>query len=287
MRKKLSNISVLFLVLVSLGSCDFFDDSKKVSGFIELDGNYLTKVEIERLLPLDYTAEDSLRIVESFLKDWILNVALNEKALENIPDDRQRELNILVSRYKDQLYSQEYLTEITKQNLDTAISSEAIKSYYDKKSEEFRLNEDLLRLTYVKVDPFYDDLDLLKKWVRRSDSSSMFKLDSLKLTFKDYLLKDSLWFKKSTVFEKVDFLNASNEDSYVKENKFTEYADSTGLYLMQVNKVLKRGNISPLSFIKPSIKQIILNRKKLEYKKELEKDLLQDAKLRLKNRLYE
>ncbi|MGB5982894.1 MAG: hypothetical protein WBG46_12180 [Nonlabens sp.] len=287
MRKKLSNISVFFVIVIGLVSCDFFDDSKNVSGVIELDENYLTREEIASLLPTDYTTEDSLRIVEGFLKEWMLNVALNKKALENIPDDRQKELNMLVSRYKDQLYSQEYLTELTKQNLDTAISINAIKSYYEKKSEEFRLNEDLLRLTYVKVDPFYDDLDLIKKWVRKNDSASMFKLDSLKLTYKDYLLKDSLWLRKSTVFEKIDFLNASNEGSYVRENKFTEYTDSTGLYLMQINKVLKRGNISPLSFIKPTIKQIILNRKKLEYKKELEKDLLQDAKLRLKNRLYE
>ncbi|ARN79299.1 hypothetical protein BST97_00220 [Nonlabens spongiae] len=277
----------LLAVICSMHSCHLFENKEEVPGALELDGYYLLKSDILQLLPENYTKEDSLRIVDSYVKNWMLNTALYENALNNIPEERQEQIDELVDRYKIELYTQEYLKELTIQNLDTSISKASIKQYYSDKSEEFRLNEDLMQLIYVKVDPVYGDLSDLKKMLSKRDSISRVQLDSLKLAFKDYILNDSLWLKKSTVFEKIDPINASNEQDYIVRKKFSQFKDSTGIYMMYVSDVLERGAIAPLSFIEPSIRQIILNRKKLEFKKELEKDLLQDAKVRVKNRLYE
>ncbi len=278
---------MLLALASSIHSCHLFESKEEVPDALELDGNYLLKSDIAQLLPEKYTEEDSLRIVDSYVKNWMLNTALYENALNNISEDRQEQLNELVDRYKIELYTQEYLKELTIQNLDTSISKASVKQYYADKSEEFRLNEDLMQLLYVKVDPVYGDLADLKKMLTKRDSLSRVQLDSLKLAFKDYILNDSLWLKKSTVFEKIDPINASNERDYIVKKKFSQFKDSTGIYMMYVSDVLERGAVAPLSYIEPSIRQIILNRKKLEFKKELEKDLLQDAKVRVKNRLYE
>ncbi|WP_157111359.1 hypothetical protein [Nonlabens spongiae] len=287
MLQKLTKYLFLLAVICSMHSCHLFENKEEVPGALELDGYYLLKSDILQLLPENYTKEDSLRIVDSYVKNWMLNTALYENALNNIPEERQEQIDELVDRYKIELYTQEYLKELTIQNLDTSISKASIKQYYSDKSEEFRLNEDLMQLIYVKVDPVYGDLSDLKKMLSKRDSISRVQLDSLKLAFKDYILNDSLWLKKSTVFEKIDPINASNEQDYIVRKKFSQFKDSTGIYMMYVSDVLERGAIAPLSFIEPSIRQIILNRKKLEFKKELEKDLLQDAKVRVKNRLYE
>jgi hypothetical protein len=44
-----------------------------------------------------------------------------------------------------------------------------------------------------------------------------------------------------------------------------------------VKDVLFRNNIAPLSYIKPTIKQIILHRRKIELIREIEKILVKDA----------
>lgn len=278
---------LLFAAICSIHSCHLFESKEEVPDALELDGNYLLKSDIIQLLPENYTEEDSLRIVDGYVKNWMLNTALYENALNNISEKRQEQLDELVDRYKIELYTQEYLKELTIQNLDTSISKASVKQYYTDKNEEFRLNEDLMQLLYVKVDPVYGDLSELKKMLTKRDSISRVQLDSLKLAFKDFILNDSLWVKKSTVFEKIGPINASNEQQYIAKRKFSQFQDSTGVYMMYVSDVLERGAIAPLSYIEPSIRQIILNRKKLEFKKELEKDLLQDAKVRVKNRLYE
>ena len=46
---------------------------------------------------------------------------------------------------------------------------------------------------------------------------------------------------------------------------------------MTVKEVLKRNDIAPMSYITPTIKQIILQKRKLELLRKIEVDLLNDA----------
>ncbi|WP_254504077.1 hypothetical protein [Aquimarina spinulae] len=53
--------------------------------------------------------------------------------------------------------------------------------------------------------------------------------------------------------------------------------DSTGVYMVKIKDVLKRNEIAPIEYIKPTIRQIILNKRKLELIKKIEKDITRDA----------
>ena len=53
---------------------------------------------------------------------------------------------------------------------------------------------------------------------------------------------------------------------------------------MQINDVLLRGDTAPLEYLKPTIDQIVINQRKLELIKQLEKDITQDA---IKNKQFE
>ena len=53
---------------------------------------------------------------------------------------------------------------------------------------------------------------------------------------------------------------------------------------MKIDKLLNKGVQAPLEYIKPTIRQIILNKRKLELIKNLEKDITKDA---IKNKQFE
>ena len=53
---------------------------------------------------------------------------------------------------------------------------------------------------------------------------------------------------------------------------------------MQINDVLLRNETAPLEYVKPTIDQIVINRRKLELIRELEKDITSDA---IKNKQFE
>ena len=60
--------------------------------------------------------------------------------------------------------------------------------------------------------------------------------------------------------------------------------DSLGVYLVFVEDVKLRNEQAPLEYSLPNIKQILLNKRKLELIKKLEKDITQDA---IKNEQFE
>jgi hypothetical protein len=279
--------AVYILFFVSLVSCEYFTKEPTPDALVTLGEHYLDKDDIERLLPQNYTAQDSTRIVDAFVNKWATGHLLMDNAINNIEQERQEELNKLVANYQVELYAQEYLGELTKQNMDTLISEAAIQSYFQERKEDFKLNEDLIQFRYVQLDPLNTDLQKITKWFHKGDVTSLIQIDSLKLSYRSYFLNDSIWVKKTYLFDAMNVINPANEKFYIKENKTWKLEDSLGVYLVRFNKVLNRGDRAPLSYVRPTVKQVLLNKSKLAYIKKLEKDLLNDAitsdKLKINN----
>lgn len=57
-----------------------------------------------------------------------------------------------------------------------------------------------------------------------------------------------------------------------------------GVYLFVVNKILEKGDLAPLEVSIPTIKNIVINQRKLKFTKQFEKNILQDA---IKSKTYE
>ena len=77
--------------------------------------------------------------------------------------------------------------------------------------------------------------------------------------------------------KEIPVLNYSNQERYLKKSQFFELRDSLGVYLGVVTNVLDINDIAPLQYIEPNIKQIIRNRRRLKRKRQLEKDILDEA----------
>ena len=97
-------------------------------------------------------------------------------------------------------------------------------------------------------------------------------------------MNDSLWVKFNQVAEKVAVVNQENKSQLLKKSNFLQLKDSLNLYLMQVNDVRLQNDYAPLDYVIPSIRQIVINKRKLELIKQLEKDITKDA---IKNNQFE
>ncbi|MEP0479426.1 MAG: hypothetical protein ABJD23_04375, partial [Nonlabens sp.] len=144
---------IYILLAASLASCQFFEKETEPDAVVILGKHYLDKSDIIRVLPADYTAADSTRIIDAYINKWATDYLLLDNARDNIGQDRQQELDELVENYRVELYAQEYLKDLTKQNLDTIISESQIKAFYESRKEDFKLNEDLVQFRYLQLDP--------------------------------------------------------------------------------------------------------------------------------------
>ncbi|MBC7607363.1 MAG: hypothetical protein H7199_10485, partial [Burkholderiales bacterium] len=104
------------------------------------------------------------------------------------------------------------------------------------------------------------------------------------LQFKSFALNDSVWVEMSQVYTKLPFINPDNRDQYITAGKSIQHSDSLNMYLVKIINVIDRNQIAPLEFLKPTLKEVILNKRKLELIKKFEKEITDDA---IKDQKYE
>jgi len=279
-----NKIYIVFLVL-SFSSCTFFfketDDRLKVA---RVNDTYLYYDDIKDLVSENTTKEDSILLVQNYINRWATQQLFVDGAMLNLSESQQASFNKLVNQYKNDLYTKAYIEALVKRSIDTTVTDEESKMYYQANEEVFKLNEDLIKFRYVHVEENIIDFNKIEQKFKRFNKSDKKELDSISVQFKSYSLNDSIWIKVSQVINKISIITPGNKNELLKKSNFVQLKDSLGVYLMQINDVLLRGDTAPLEYLKPTIDQIVINQRKLELIKQLEKDITQDA---IKNKQFE
>jgi hypothetical protein len=170
-----------------------------------------------------------------------------------------------------------YKKAVVTQYLDTVVTTEDISKFYNENKEIFKLNEELVQLKYIH---FGNELIKPNEFVKLFKSDAKNDLDSLaarELQLKSFNLNDSIWIRLDDVLKKLPILNNKDKDRILKKIKFFQKEDSLVVYLVAVKKALRRNETAPMSYVLPTIKQMILHKRKLELFKKIEETLVNDA----------
>ncbi|WP_220459147.1 peptidyl-prolyl cis-trans isomerase [Gelidibacter maritimus] len=276
----------LFILVIcsSLVACNFFKQTDDRIPIARVGESYLYKEDVEDLVAGGTSVEDSTLLVNGYITRWATQLLLVDGAKRNLPENIQNEYNKLVNQYRNDLYTKAYVETLVKRNIDTAVSmSEALKVYESNK-ESFKLNEALIKLRYINIPQNAINRDEIEKRFKSFDETDKRYLDSLAIQFKSYFLNDSVWINAAQVAEKIPVVNVDNKKELLKKSNYIQLKDSIGLYLIQINDVLEQNDYAPVEYVRPTVKQIILNRRKLELIKQFEKDITKDA---IKNNQFE
>jgi len=267
-----------------LQSCNYYEETEEREVVARVNENYLYKEDIQALIGENVTEEDSILIVSNFITRWATQQLLIDRAKYNLSSEVQKEFDELVKNYKNELYTKAYADALVSKKLDTSFNESEIESFYEEHLENFRLNEDLVKLRFINLDKnSLDFKDVKRKFIRFNEEDKA-DLDKIALQFKAFSFNDSVWVSTSSVFNRVGPLSDSNKSQLLKKSNFLELEDSLEVYLVYVNDVLLRNDQAPLEYANPTIKQIILNKRKAELVKELEKDITRDA---IENKQFE
>ena len=272
---------IFLLAILQFFSCQFIGLEKKnkqlESPIASVYNTHLYKKDIIDLLPKDIAVQDSLVLVKSIINSWAKQQLLQKKAEENLTKENRDKYVKLVRDYNTSLLINGYKERIIKQQLDTVVSEEEIHSYYQMNNQSFRLNEELIKIKYVHLGKDILDKKEIVKLFKSEDYNDLITLEDLRMNFKAINLNDSTWVKVEDVLLKIPKFRQEPKDFLLKKSKFIQKEDSLGLYLVAVKNVLKRSDIAPLNYISPTIKQMILHKRKLELIRDIEKTLINDA----------
>ncbi len=267
------------LILVSLivVSCQNFKNQIKQEAVARVNETYLYKDDIKTLVPQNTPKSDSVNIVNNYINTWATHQLFIDKAKLNLTEEELREFDDLVESYKSTLYINAYKNAVINKSINMDVTNQDLEAYYDQNLKNFNLNEELVKLRYLHLPLDYGDIVATQQQLNRFNEEDVEELRLKKVECLSYSLNDSVWIKLDQLLSKIPVLRKQDKTKFLKKGKYIQLRDSTGVYMVKVKDVLKHNEIAPLEYIKPTIRQIILNRRKLELIKKIEKDITRDA----------
>ncbi|MBO5850512.1 MAG: peptidyl-prolyl cis-trans isomerase [Paludibacteraceae bacterium] len=262
-----------FLSIFLIASFVFSTCQKQNESFrapvLKINNQYLYEDELPKNQHLNN--KDSIAMVEKFEKNWVIDALMYEHALKNVD---QKSIDLLVEEYRKSLIVQNYKQLLINQRLKDP-SEEEISDYYEKYSSQFLLEDDIVKGIFVKVPKKADKLRKMRKWVEEFSVENIENMENYSV--KNYGTLD--FFTEYWVFEQELMKQLPTTiDIKLTPNKFFEMEDSVYVYMLNVLDYRKIGEIEPLDFAQDKIKNLLLNKQKIEFIRQFEEELYQQFK---------
>ena len=273
-----------YILLFTLVACDYIKKPQEPESVARVGDDFLFRSDLQNLVPNGTSKEDSIAIVKSFIDRWATQKLLFEAAELNLTNEKVDELNQLIKQYKVDLFTNAYLEELIIRKVDTIVSNDEINKYYEANKQFFKNPNELVKLRYinlVKENPKFDKIRAKFNSFTPKDKN---ELAEMAIQFKSYAFNDSIWVDINQVYEKLPFINADNKSKYVSNGMSYQFPDSTTVWMVKIKQVLPKDSPTPLQFLRPTIKQVIINKRKVELLQTIENEITNDA---FKNNKYE
>lgn len=274
MSKKLILFAVFGLIL--LNACTYPLFKKEETVLARVGDEYLYEEELKDLIPEGTSPKDSIILVRNLVNNWVKTTLMVHQAEKNLTG-RQLNFDQQLRDYKNSLITFKYESEWIKQNLDTVVSEEEIETYYKDHLSNFELKENIVKVLYVVLDKDAEQ-DLNINAVFNLPDSLM--LDSLEVLCEQYAnlyyLDTSNWVRFSKLQKRIP-IETYNQELFLKENKFVRLSKEEEVYLVKFFDYKIKDDISPLELEYDDIRNIIINKRKMELIKKMRNDIYQNA----------
>ena len=279
------NWGVLLVIAGALCGCSREHDHKGKTPLVEVAGKHLYKEDLQAALPLNISKDDSVLFAEHYIKNWVEDVLLFEKAEGNIPDNAK--IVKLVENYRRALIMHTYQEELVNQRLANEISDEEISDYYVKNKELFRTEHPFVKGLFIKVPLHSQNLGSVRNWYKKNNQDAIEKLEKYSLrnaVSYDYFY--DRWLPVSDIAAKIPLKALDADENYLDKNRNIEVKDTAFCYFLHVEEFWGKDKQRPLDFAKNEIREILINLKRVEFINKVKEELYRRASDRNKINYY-
>ena len=225
--------------------------------------DYLYESDMKGMITPGTLPKDSLVITRSFIENWVRQRLILQQAEKNLTSS-QLDFTKQLENYKNSLTIYEYENALVRQKLDTLVSDDELQNYYDANQQNFLLKDNIVQIQYVKLPLKSAFSKQIKKLLNSDDQDDKNKLAAIcEKQAADYFLDNQNWLLFSDLLKQVP-IKSYNQEDFLKNHRDIEYQDSSFLYLVRFKDFKIKESVSPLSFEKQRIHDIILNKRKIE-----------------------
>jgi hypothetical protein len=268
-------INSVATICISLLVASCGADDAQIDAVARVYDNYLSRSELRRAIPYGLSTQDSAAFANDYIQQWIQQNLVLHRAEMNLRDE-EKDVSKQLEDYRTSLVIFAYETELVKQKLDTVVTDAEIEAYYNANSANFELKSNIVRLRYIKLPINTPNADKAKRWLGSKKQDDLDKLEQFaRLYAVNSLLDDRNWLLLDDVVKEIPLT-----ESLVNANKgsgILELNDKEYHYLVALSGVMVKDSRAPLAFEKNTIKNIILNKRKIVLIEKMQQDAYKDA----------
>jgi EpsD family peptidyl-prolyl cis-trans isomerase len=251
---------------VCISSCDKKKTEQQASGagvIAKVYDRELTLAEIRNIVPNGVSRSDSLTIIRTYVDHWIRQQVVLRKAEDNLDEDA-KDVTKELEEYRNSLITYQYERQLIRQELDTAVSEEEIEKYYHEHESNFKLRNNIVQVSYFRLPVKAPKIEKVRNWYKSSQPRDRKLLEEYCYQFAtDYYFNDQDWMPFEELQKKVP-VETYSQEQFLRSNRHIELLDSTHLSFLIIKGFKIKESLSPLSFERENIRNLIINRRKLD-----------------------
>jgi hypothetical protein len=272
----LSLAGCLLLMTISCTKFKKQDDKNAGKAIARVYDRYLYLSDIVNIVPKGTSHNDSLTIIRNYVQNWVRQQIVLKKAEDNL-DEEDKNVEKKLEEYRNSLITYNYERELIRQKLDTVINSQEIENYYNEHPNNFQLKDNIIKVLYLRIPKTAPKIDKVRNWYKSDAAKDRKLLEDYCIQFAhDYNFNDEEWLLFDDLLKKVP-IETYDKEQFLRNNRFIEIPDSSSIYLVNIKGFKIKESQSPLSFESDNIRNFIINKRKLEMIRDMEKSAYDNA----------
>ena len=267
---------IMACLAVALAGCGKQHDHKGKKPLVEVAGKFLYQEDLLTALPLNLSAEDSVLFAENYIRNWVEDVLLFDKAENNVRDGEK--VKALVENYRKSLLMHAYQEELIKQQLQEEITQTEIQEFYDNNKDLFVLDNPVLKGLFIKVPLQSAGLADVRRWYKRNTDEAIENLEKYSLRHAvtyDYFY--DCWRPLEEIGAMMPQKEWESAKNGLRKASDVELKDTAFHYFLHVEEFQGKGEQRPLDFAQEEIKEILINLKRVDFINRVKEDLYRQA----------
>ncbi len=225
--------------------------------------NELSLREARQRMPKGLNAKDSLAFLKSYAEEWVKEQILLDAAERNLSAE-ELDVSRQLDDYRTSLIIYSYENALVNQKLDSAVSEQEMMNYYQTHQQDFTLKDNIIKVNFVKLRKDAPGLSKAKNLMRSTKEADRLNLESYcRANAVNFFLETDSWLMFSDLLKEVP-IQTYDQEAFLKNNRFIEFIDGDYVYLVNILGFRIKDSVSPFPFEKENIKNLILNKRKLE-----------------------
>jgi hypothetical protein len=283
-RRRLPIVNCLLCFVMIFSSCSPPQVKKDDRIVARTKNKVLYFSEMSDIFPKGSTGEDSLSLASLFIDNWIKTQLILEKAKLNLSPE-EADISREIEMYSTSLLIYKYEEQLLREKLDTVVPVAEMQAYYERNTNSFLLKDYAVKALYLKIPADAPRIDHVKRWYTSSREKD---IEELTRYGYNYALRfeyfNDEWIPWTRITSELPQREAA--DRQISLYNKIEQEDNGFIYLAHIRDKKKPGEVAPLELVKSEVKSIIINKRKLKFISELERNIYNDALAKKQFEIY-